>query len=542
MRPDRRALLLWSLFAVVGGAFWGLAFGREPWRFGSWIALAPLFVCLGAPFGRRGVALLGFLHGLAAWLVSIPWIAPTLMTFGQMPEWLAIFCLLLLAGYLALFHAAFALLGRHLWRAATGGAGGAWSALPALVALPALWVALEWLRTHLFGGFPWNLAAYAWVGVPGALPASAWVGAYGISFLLLFANAGVALAVVRRRTAPGGAWRWLAAGLGVPLLVLALGGRWGAGGTVPDRTSLDGGGWTHRGAPVRLLQPDIPNAVQPNWQEIRANYGRVLQMSEPACTPGSLVVWPESAAWPYSFTEDSGFGSDVRKLASMGGCTLLFNSVYPSDDGRYYNSAFVVGPDGSTARYDKRKLVPFGEYVPLAGVFSFIDKLARNAGEFRAADELGLLPWGAGEDGEGGEQLGPAICYEVTFPGQVADTVRAGATVLVTITNDAWYGDTAAPWQHYAAARFRAAENRRPLLRAAITGVSAVVERDGGEVARLDPFTQGTIRAGVRGETGLSPYTRWPWLVPVVCVFLALGGLWWGRAGGGESGRQDAAR
>lgn len=495
--------LAWLAVAVAGGAVWGLAFGREPWNVASWAALAPLLLLLGAPGGRGRTFLLGWLHGLAAWLVAIPWIAPTLRTYGGMPRWLAVLCLLLLAGYLALFHGAFALLGRGPWR--RGG-------LSALLAPPALWVALEWLRAHLFGGFPWNPAAHAWVDLPGALPTAAWIGAYGISFLLVLANAGIALAVVRWRRPLG--WGWAAAGVLVPLLLLAVGGRWAVGGGPPHA-----GLWS--GAPVRLLQPDIANAVEPDWPVIRANYQRVLAMSEEACTPGALVVWPESAAWPYSYGEDAGFRRDVEAMARSGGCTLLFNSIQPAPGGGFYNSAFVVSPEGEAVRYDKRELVPFGEYVPLAGVFSFVDKLARNAGDFLPARELTLLPWRSGEPGPP-ELLGAAICYEIVFPQQVAETVRAGASVLVTITNDAWYGDTTAPWQHYAGARFRAAESRRPLLRAAITGISAVVEPDGSERARLDPFTRGVIRTRVSGRRDLSPYTRAPWLVPLASTLLAL--------------------
>jgi len=500
-----RSFLLTLLLAAVSGAVWGLAFGRHPWSVASWAALAPLPLLFGAAPGRGSAALVGFVHGLAAWLTAVPWIAPTLRTFGSMPSWLAVLCLLLLASYLAAFHALFAAFGRELWRR-PGAADGRLAGALTLLALPALWVALEWLRAHLFGGFPWNLAAYAWVNVPGALPTSAWIGAYGVSYLVLLANVGLALALARRR------WSYALGGLLLPVVLLAAGGRWGAGDAAPRDFSFAAGG-----APVRLVQPDVPNTVEPNWAQIRANYARVLDMSEDACTPGSLVVWPESAAWPYSFSEDAGFRRDVTTLARRGGCSVLFNSVQP-EGGRYFNSAYLLSPDGEVTRYDKRKLVPFGEYVPLAGVFTFIDKLARNAGDFRAADELVLLPWhGAGGD----ELLGPAICYEVVFPEQVAQAVRAGATILVTITNDAWYGDTAAPWQHYAAARFRAAESRRPLLRAAITGISALVAADGAERARLDPFTRGVIRAGVTGETELSPYTRAPWLVPLLCTLLA---------------------
>jgi apolipoprotein N-acyltransferase len=509
----------WLALAAVSGVVWGLCFGREPWSVAAWAALAPLVLLMGAAGGRRWTALLGFVHGLAAWVAAIRWIVPTLETFGELPRWLSVVCLLIVASYLGAYHAAFAVLGRAVWRRGHAAA--------VLLALPSLWTALEWLRAWLFAGFPWNLAAYAWLEMPGALPTAAWIGAYGVGGLLVFANAGVALAVARRRA---GRARWalpLAAGLLVPLLVLAAGARWGAGGSVDRHSPLAAAA----GAPVRLLQPNIENQVQPDWATIRANYDRVLEMSRDACEPGALVVWPESAAWPYSFAADAAFRRDVLHLAESGGCTLFFNSVHPTPAG-YYNSAFVVAPDGEPVRYDKRRLVPFGEYVPFAGVFSFVDTLARNAGSFVAAEGLTLLPWRPvpAIAGGGTELLGTAICYEIVYPELVAASVQEGATILVTITNDAWYGDTAAPWQHYAAARFRAAENRRPVLRAAITGVSALIAPDGGERARLDPFERGVIRGPVAGRRELSPYSRAPWLVPLVSALLGLALLvaaWW---------------
>jgi apolipoprotein N-acyltransferase len=513
--PEAGPTLLRLALAVGGGAVWGLAFGRDTWEVASWAALAPLALLLGSP-GRRGwLFLLGWLHGLAAWLAAVPWIVPTLRTYGAMPLPLAVVSVGLLAAYLALFHGAFAALGAGLWRR-RGAAG----ALLALLALPALWVALEWLRGVLFGGFPWNLAAYAWLGVPGALPVTAWIGAWGVSYLVVFSSTGLALAVGRR--AP----EWLAAGVLVPLLVLAAGARWGSGEPAAHR-----GLPPAAGEPVRLLQPNIPNLTAFDWERVAANYRQVLAMSRRACTPGALVVWPESAAWPYSFADDPSFRRDVEGLAARGGCTVLFNSIHPHG-GSSFNSAFVVSPSGEATRYDKRHLVPFGEYVPFAGVFGFVDKLARNAGDFLAAEKLTLLPWR-------GERLGMAICYEIVFPAEVAEAVRAGATILVTITNDAWYGDTAAPWQHHAAARFRAAESRRPLLRAAITGISGVVAPDGAERARLDPFTRGLIEARVVGRRDLSPFTRAPWAVPAGCTVVALGALvlaGWSRTGGGVSG------
>jgi apolipoprotein N-acyltransferase len=204
---------------------------------------------------------------------------------------------------------------------------------------------------------------------------------------------------------------------------------------------------------------------------------------------------------------------------------VLLNSSH-EDGGRTYNSAYLVDAAGAPQRYDKRHLVPWGEYVPLGDVLPFVGKLARAAGDFAPAEELRLLEWRS-------ERLGPAICFEVIFPEETAALVRAGSTVLVTVTNDAWYGDTAAPWQHFRAARFRAAENRRPLLRAAITGVSALVGADGRPVDWLAPYAQGTLAGRVVGRRDLSPYSRRPWLVPAACALVALAGLAlvWRRGG-----------
>ncbi len=214
-----------------------------------------------------------------------------------------------------------------------------------------------------------------------------------------------------------------------------------------------------------IVQPNTPNQVGFDPALFESDYARLLALTDEACRPGTLVLWPESAAWPLLYGRDPRLESDLAGFAARG-CAVLLNSVSEAGT-RYFNSALLVSLGRPPARYDKRHLVPFGEYVPLAKVFSFISSLARNAGDFSPADELRLLDWE-------GERLGPAICYEVVFPDEVAQLTRAGATVLVSMTNDAWYGDTAAPWQHLRAARFRAAENRRWLLRAAITGVSAV--------------------------------------------------------------------
>jgi apolipoprotein N-acyltransferase len=486
-RRGLSSTLAWLAFAIAGGVLWAAQFEPRAYVAAPWLAFVPLLLLMGSP--RPG--LYGWVHGLAYWFASMPWIASTLEVYGQLPAWLSWVLLALLAAYLALFAALFTGLGARLWRRR------GWMAL---LGLPALWVALEHLRGWLGSGFPWNVAAYAWIDMPGVLPLSSWVGAWGISFLLVLANLGVAAAVAWRRPRLG------ALAVLVPLTLMPIAGRLARGEARSGRPQA-----------VRLLQPNIANLVAFDPVPALRNYSRVLAMSEDACDlPGALVVWPESAGWPFDYPADANFASDLRGLAERG-CPLLFNTAFQEGE-RWKNAAFLLAPDLREQRADKRHLVPFGEYVPAKALFPFLDSLARNAGDFTAAEQLRLLDWG-------NERLAIAICFEVIFPAEVAEAVREGATLLVTITNDAWYGDTSAPWQHFRAVRFRAAEERRPLLRAAITGISALVRADGSVAAQLGPFEQGILRGEVRGGVGRSPYASWPWLVPALAWAAAVGTL-----------------
>lgn len=482
---------------------WGLCFGRAPLAVASWLALAPLLLLL----GQRHAARLGWLHGFAFWLVSMSWIVPTLESFGRLPTWLAVVAMLFLALYLGSFTLVFAWIGRRLWH--RGGA-------TALLGLPALWVALEWLRNYqLFSGFPWNLAGYAWESVPGALELSAWIGIYGISFLVLLVNTAVARAFAARRPHV-----WLTTA-GACLVLLAFGARWAGGPPLSE---------SGPGRPVRLIQPNIPNQVDWNPAEANRHYQRLLELSDEACDePGALVIWPEGAAFPRSW-DDAGLRADLSRFTQRG-CTVLINSVSREGE-QLFNSALIVGPSGLVGSYHKRHLVPYGEYVPLAGVVPFVGTVARMAGQFSAGSEETVLPWGE-------EGLGVSICFEVIFTSEVAALVRAGATLLVTITNDAWYGDTSAPWQHFRAARFRAAENRRPVLRAALTGVSALIDARGAVVAELGVGEEGVLRGRLAGNRELTLYSRAPFLTPLLAALLAAFAIVRGWRAGAAAGTRE---
>jgi len=451
-----------------------------------WIALVPLILVLTR---SRRPYIAGFLHGLCFWLVSIPWIAPTLREYGKLPGWMSLAGLVGLCGFLALYQSLFAGIGSRLWR--RGGTA-------VFLGLPALWVVLEWLRAHLFSGFPWNLAGQSWVGMPGALLLSSWFGIYGVSFLVVFANVGIAQGCVKR------SWRTAVVASMVCLLILATAGRFASRSIDHDPSDR---------LAVRLLQPNFEVSTVWDPDQSSRDYGDLFSMSALACDQDdALVVWPESAGWPFSFTRDQGFRSDVERFAQER-CSLLLNSTTLGNGGEF-NSVLLVTPSGLESQYSKHHLVPFGEYVPLSRWLPFLPQIARNAGAFQPGTDLAPLRW---QDHE----LALAICYEITFPEEVARRVQLGGSILVTVTNDGWYGNSSAPWQHFHAARFRAAENSRYLVRAALTGVSAIVAPDGSVEQLLGVGDHGILKAEVFGSRGLTLYTAAPWLVPVVSFLTA---------------------
>ena len=293
---------LWLGFAVAGGVLWAGCFGISAFRIAPWIALAPLFLL----FDRRGATALVFAWGVAYWAISLHWIVPTMVTFGGLSAALTWPLFGLLAATLALYPTAVVALTGRVWRSPRP--------LVGMLAVAATWVALEWVRSWMLTGFPWNLAAYAWLEVPGALAASTLLGAYGVSFLVVWANAGVARGLADRD------WRPLAWGLLVPLAVLGTAWRWN------ERALADGS--SRSGVlEARVLQPDIPNLTV--WDPARnaSDYRRLIAQSLEACDrPGTLLVWPESAAWPRRLGEDARLEQDLRELGRRG-CSVILNTA-----------------------------------------------------------------------------------------------------------------------------------------------------------------------------------------------------------------------
>jgi apolipoprotein N-acyltransferase len=492
----------WGL-ATASGLVSALAF--PPWDFGwlAYVGWAPLLVGLQGVRPREAAGL-GYAAGLAFYLATIWWVINTMTTYGRMPLALSAAALGLLAAVLAGYTASFA------WLLALGRArlGLPACAMPAVAA--ALWTALEFLRTYLFSGFPWALLGYTQYRQPTVRLLAAATGVYGVSALVLLVNAALAAALVSFPNARVGAGRLR--GLLPPLALAALAAvvpaayAWGVWRDVADGPALR----------VGVLQGNIDQSVK--WD--RGHQVRTLETYErlarrAAAERPALIVWPETAV-PFFLRREPQLGPRVHAFVAQTGVPMVIGSPDAGADGLLYNSAFLLGADGQIrGRYDKRHLVPFGEYVPLQSVFFFLDKLVEGIGDFGRGRNATVF---AGV----GPRFSVTICYEAIFPGEVREFVRGGAEFLVNITNDAWFGRSGAPYQHLAMAAMRAVENGSYLVRSANTGVSAVIAPTGAILSQTPLFVEAAVVETIRPRRGETPYTRYGDVLAWGCtVFLA---------------------
>jgi apolipoprotein N-acyltransferase len=424
----------------------------------AWVAPTPLLLALAGTSGLRA-ARLGNVTGAVSSVGLLYWTALVVVQYGglAMPVGVLVMGALCLA--FSVFHAIFG------WAAARLVAGFG----PAgLLGAPALWVALEYARAHTFFSFPWVLLGYSQHAELPFVQLASITAVYGVSFLVCAIASLLAYAVLEPR-----AERRRAA-LGAAALVVAA--AWGWGRFEMSRPLAETGR-----IKVGLVQGGIRQEDKWVPENAWVNVGRHLELSERAAAQGArLVVWPESAV-PFLFDEEPALATLLREAVRRRGIYLFFGNDDrergESGRGRIYVGAKLLDPSGELGlRYRKIHLVPFGEYVPLQPLFTlggrYAAKLVQEVSDFTPGSEAttGLVD---------GHRIGGFICYEAIFPSLVRRFAAEGAELLVNVTNDAWYGTTSAPYQHLAMAAFRAVENRRYLVRAANTGITAVVDPRG---------------------------------------------------------------
>lgn len=496
--------------ALLSGVLLAVSFPRFGYPAFGWIALTPLLVALvpsSRPVSpRRGFAL-GLVAGSAYFAGTVYWTGATVRTFGGLSLPVSVLVAALLIAYLAMFPALFAL--SLTWIVRRLGLGAIWLA-------PAVWVTSELGRTYFWSGFPWLLLGYSQTTVLPVAQGASLVGVFGLSGLVATVATGLAIAVIipARRA-------WLAAV--TPIAVVLILSLWG-NARIKD-AELESAG---KPLSIALVQGNVPQNEK--WDPARAHdiLQRYLEMSRQAAQRGArLVIWPESAT-PFYYEEDPAGADQIREMVRQTGVTLLFGSdeVERGTPHRFYNSAFMLKPNGETAAvYRKMQLVPFGEYVPLKSLLFFVGSLVEGVADFSPGEAMVSLP-------VDGDTISTAICYEIVYPGLVREAIREGSQLLTTITNDAWYGYSSAPHQHFLQASMRAIEQGRYLARAANTGISGIVDPYGRVLARSELFETTVIYGQVRLLSALTVYGKIGDLCAYLCLALTLVSLvfaWWTR-------------
>jgi apolipoprotein N-acyltransferase len=445
------------------------------------VALAPLLVAIYRQPLRRAF-LLGLIAGIVFFIGTLYWITHVMAAYGGLPLAVAMLVNLLLVAYLALFPALFAVVTARLTVA--GGAR-------ALLLAPCVWVATELARTYLFTGFPWVLLGYSQAAVLPVAQFASIGGIYALSALVAGVSAAMAFAAVapRRRYAP----------LTMVLVAIVAIAWWGS-------VRVAGAALTRDGVSVRvgLIQGNVEQGDKWDDRKSSAIFADYLRMTRQAIGGGAeVVLWPESST-PFYFEEDRTGADQVRRLAREARVPIVFGSdqIERGLPPKYYNAAFLVGPDGTTGGvYRKMHLVPFGEYVPWKRALFFAAPLVEAVSDFSEGTEAVLLPIA-------GHRVSTSICYEVVYPGLVRQAVNAGSELLTTITNDAWFGRTSAPYQHFEQASMRAIENGRYLIRSANTGISGIVDPYGRVVAESAIFAPAIVVGEARFLQGRTVYSR----------------------------------
>ncbi|MDY6863285.1 MAG: apolipoprotein N-acyltransferase [Thermodesulfobacteriota bacterium] len=478
-----------------------LSFPKWEFSFLIMVALIPLYFSIEdeTPFFAFT---LGLTTGITFYMGLLYWIIITMKTYGGLPYVLSCFILFILALYLALYPALFSFL-LSIFRIRA-------KRLSFFLA-PFIWIILEYLCIHLFTGFPWGILGYALYKKNVLIQIADITGVHGISFFILLSN-GIFWELLRhyplkKRKFPAMEFLFFLA----LLMVISVYGIY--------RLKSNKYDYHEKKVKVGIVQGNIRQDMK--WDKdyvdtILKKYNdltKKLFVKKP-----DIIVWPETAT-PFYLGFDSGYSKEIYKLSAEGNVYLLCGSLafkFLSNDYKLTNTAFLISPENKIIdRYDKIHLVPFGEYVPLKRFLFFVYKLVEEVGDLVPGNEFKvfLCPFG---------KFSTLICYEVIFPDIARRMVKNGAGFITNITNDAWYGKTAAPYQHLAISTLRAVENRRYLVRAANTGISAIISPEGKIIRSTPLFTNAVISDTVSLKREITFYTEFGDLLVYAGFFIFL--------------------
>lgn len=483
-------------FAALSGCLLFLSFPNHGNGIIAWFSLVPLFYVL--QYLRLKQAIIaGILTGFVFYAGLLYWIVFVVVTYGNMPVYFGLLTMLLLSLYLSLYVGIFAGMVVLIRK---------WGLRETLFA-PFIWVILEYGKSNLLTGFPWENLGYSQYKFIPLIQIADITGIYGLSFVIVLVNAAIYRIVFHREK------RKAILEVGLAFLLIACLYTYG----IRRMAEVDSMIKNSADLPVVLIQGNIDQSIKwnPEYQRESINIYQTLSL-DAAPVEGGLIIWPETAM-PFFFQQRDEKEQKVRAIAAATGNWLLFGSPSYQKAGKdvsFYNSAYLISPEGEIAgKYDKVHLVPYGEYVPLRRYFPFISKLVVGLGDFSSGP--GYIPLAAN-----GVKLGTLICYEAIFPQGGLLYRREGANLLVNITNDAWFGRTSAPYQHLSMAAIRAVENRLFLVRAANTGISAVIDPTGRILKQTGLFERSSLKAQVKLPEINTIYLKFGDIFVLFCIVI----------------------
>lgn len=492
-----------GLLAILSGLLTAFSFPSFGISFLAWIALVPLLIAIENSSPRTAFRL-GITSGITAYAVILYWINIVLMQYGHMPWPVSLVMFLILISFMGAFWGLITAIVRYAEQAG----------IKSALTLPIAWIAFELIRSFICSGFPWAMLGHTQYRVLPLIQIADIAGVYGISMLIILSNAVV--------------YRILRASLSnkipypaksVLILITALLATlfYGFNRLNTPENPAD------KPIKVALIQGNISQNVKwsPEFRKETVNiYDRLTRKGVEADT--DLIIWPESAM-PFFFQEDLPESAQVRAIASdLKKFMVIGSPAYElvNNKPRFLNSAFVIAPNGNIiSRGDKIHLVPFGEYIPFGKYIPFVKKMVVGAGDFSPGEKA--VPIFTGKS-----QAGLLVCYEVIFPELAREYVRNGARFLINITNDAWFGKSSAPYQHLSITVFRAIENRTPLVRAANTGITAIIDQKGHIITMSQIFTEDFRRGEIIPGSADTLYLKfgdlpaWSCLVILAAIML----------------------
>lgn len=491
--------------ALISGSLLVLCFPTIDLFLIAWAALVPFLLSLYGKSPKQAFKA-GMALGVPYFFGTLYWIYHSINYYGGIPFIGSIAIVFLLCLYLSLYTGIFAFLFSIAIKK---------TKLPALLIAPVFWVVLEFLRSYVFTGFPWSSIGYTQYKFLSVIQIADITGIYGVSFLVVAVNGALAdIFLIKRRTKDMPLFPLSQTAIGFSILLLFI-----ISTVIYGQIRL---GEERPGKRFRasIIQGNIEQDKkwEPSYQNEVIRVYEELSLKAASSSP-SLIVWPETAV-PFFFNADKAYTQELIDFQSRLNTYLLFGSVLlkgKSDERTVLsNSAVLLGEAGRVSYiYDKIHLVPFGEYVPLQKLLFFIDKLVVGIGDYTRGDNYlrAKTPFG---------DFSTVICYEIIFPGLVRKFFSNGGDFMANITNDAWFGKTTGPYQHFSMAVFRAVENRKPLLRAANTGVSGFIDSSGRILSRTDLFQRIALTADLKTDAYRSFYSKYGDLFTYVCIIYSI--------------------